>query len=341
AKEYKLANYIRRFTYLSMDAMTTSPVEGNNNAIKHGQFRIHSNMNLSQSLPKVYGGVNSRIERSISQAKRDTGKTSYSSRAATADFVNVKGQSLVDRNFDSRFKYKGAQTDTETWKVWCFDSKRHNTFLSEPWCYLPYYHRVHNLEVRRSGEKLFIHCSCGFYHRTGLPCPHFFFLIDEIDLMMIHVRYWKVYHAYFNEDSDIGRYLTRAQAQQFENRTCGIPIMSCHLSKLKQKTGLDTMPAYLEGTTEADWNQATYVLSQQACTFTDFDNYKNRTPTSEDECGFGDFNGGDDNESHSTYVTNEANRMHQEIEVAAKSCDKMSDDEKKWCGKIVLKTARP
>lgn len=230
AKEYKLANYIRRFTYLSMDAMTTSPVEGNNNAIKHGQFRIHSNMNLSQSLPKVYGGVNSRIERSISQAKRDTGKTSYSSRAATADFVNVKGQSLVDRNFDSRFKYKGAQTDTETWKVWCFDSKRHNTFLSEPWCYLPYYHRVHNLEVRRSGEKLFIHCSCGFYHRTGLPCPHFFFLIDEIDLMMIHVRYWKVYHAYFNEDSDIGRYLTRAQAQLFENRTCGIPIMSCHLS---------------------------------------------------------------------------------------------------------------
>lgn len=93
------------------------------------------------------------------------------------------------------------------------------------------------------------------------------------------------------------------------------------------------MPAYLEGTTEADWNQATYVLSQQACTFTDFDNYKNRTPTSEDECGFGDFNGGDDNESHSTYVTNEANRMHQEIEVAAKSCDKMSDDEKKMVWK--------
>ena len=229
-KEIKLANYIRRYTYLSMDAMTTSPVEGNNNAIKHGPNRIHSNMHLSQSLPQIYAGVDSRIQRSHNEAIRNIGKTSYSSRASTADLVNVKGQSLVDGNFDSRTIYKGSQIAKEAWLVWCFDRKRHDTFKSLPWCYLPFYHRVHRLEVKRSGDKLFIHCSCGFHHRTGIPCPHFFFLIDEIDLMMIHVRYWKVYHAYFNEDSDIGRYLTKAQAQHFENRTYGIPINSHHLS---------------------------------------------------------------------------------------------------------------
>lgn len=214
-KESKLANYVRRFTYLCMDAMTTSPVEGNNNAIKHGPNRIHSRMHLNTALPNVYAGINSRIDRSTKQAKRDLTRTSYSSRASSADFVNGKGQSLADGNFDSRFIYKGAQIAEEAWLVWCFDRQRNDAFKSAPWCFLPYYRRVHQLKVMRSGDKLFLHCSCGFYHRTGIPCPHFFFLVDEIDLMMIHVRYWKVYHAYFNEDSDIGRYLTAAQAQHF------------------------------------------------------------------------------------------------------------------------------
>ena len=187
-------------------------------------------MHLNTALPKVYAGINSRIERSTNKAKRDIARLSYCSRAPTADFVNEKGQALVDRNFDSRSIYKGAQVSEEVWSVWCFDKKHHDVFKSEPWCYLPDYHRVHQLNVRRSGDKHFIHCSCGFYHRTGIPCPHFFYLVDEIDLMMIHVRYWKVYHAYFNEDSDIGRFLTMAQAQHFENRMNGVPISKAHLN---------------------------------------------------------------------------------------------------------------
>ncbi|EJK71231.1 hypothetical protein THAOC_07351 [Thalassiosira oceanica] len=316
-----------------MDAMTTSPVEGNNCAIKKGPSRIHSQMNLSKSLPRVYEGINARIERSSNKAKRDITRLSYSSRALTADFVNEKGQALVDRNFDSRFIYKGAQISEEGWLVWCFTKKRHEELKSEPWCYLPSYQRVHQLRVMRNGEKLFLHCSCGFYHRTGIPCPHFFYLVDEIDLIMIHVRYWKVYHAFFNEDSDIGRYLTKAQAQHFENRMNGVPIRRHHLEALRAKVSMRSFPACLEGTTEADWKQANFVMSRDACTSNELAQFDT---SSEDDVSFGE-NGGDSEfdfaEECTTYKSEDAKRMHSEIAASAVRCDKMSTDEQTMCWK--------
>ena len=51
-KEYKLAGYRRNEIKCGMDACTTSPVESNNNAIKHGPSGINSKMNLSKSVTR-------------------------------------------------------------------------------------------------------------------------------------------------------------------------------------------------------------------------------------------------------------------------------------------------
>ena len=60
-KESKFAGYQRRNIRNSLDAMTTSPVEGNNRVIKHGPFKVTSNMNLDKSTRRIVQGINSRI----------------------------------------------------------------------------------------------------------------------------------------------------------------------------------------------------------------------------------------------------------------------------------------
>ena len=60
-KEYKLASYIRMDIRNCMDACTTSPVESNNNSIKHGAFGTHTNMNLEKGTQRMIDGFNSRL----------------------------------------------------------------------------------------------------------------------------------------------------------------------------------------------------------------------------------------------------------------------------------------
>ena len=62
AKEYKLANYQRMDRKNCMDSCTTSPVESQNNAIKHGPNAVSSNMNMDRSTGKMLEGVNNRLQ---------------------------------------------------------------------------------------------------------------------------------------------------------------------------------------------------------------------------------------------------------------------------------------
>ncbi len=62
SKENKLGNHWQMKMSNCTDAMTTSPVEPCNNAIKYGSHSIHSNMNLDTNCGRVLTGANSRIQ---------------------------------------------------------------------------------------------------------------------------------------------------------------------------------------------------------------------------------------------------------------------------------------
>ena len=66
-----------------MDGCTTSPVESNNNTIKHGAFKINSNMNLDKTAQRLLDGINTRLQRQKNKALREVNSVNRASRAHT------------------------------------------------------------------------------------------------------------------------------------------------------------------------------------------------------------------------------------------------------------------
>ena len=109
SKEFKLANNIRMEMRNCMDASTTFPAESNNNAIKHGAFSIHSNMNLDTATQRLLGGINSRLVRQRNNAHRELIRSNLALSAPTKEWLIRKGQGLIDRNYDRRDFIHSAQ----------------------------------------------------------------------------------------------------------------------------------------------------------------------------------------------------------------------------------------
>ena len=66
----KLAGYIRHFIKNCMDASTTSPVESNNNTVKHGPSNVLSNMNLDTATSGLLRGIINLLSRQRNEALR-------------------------------------------------------------------------------------------------------------------------------------------------------------------------------------------------------------------------------------------------------------------------------
>lgn len=94
SKEDYLAYWPRRGIMMSFRAKTTSPVESMNEVTKHGPKGIHSNMNLSKSLPMVAEGVDDRLQDFNNSAMRELGMTNRASRAPTKDNILVTDPSI-------------------------------------------------------------------------------------------------------------------------------------------------------------------------------------------------------------------------------------------------------
>ncbi len=60
SKEDKIGHYWQMKIRNCMDAMTTSPVESCNKALKYGLHSIHSNMNLETTCGRVLNGADSK-----------------------------------------------------------------------------------------------------------------------------------------------------------------------------------------------------------------------------------------------------------------------------------------
>ena len=134
---------------------------------------------------------------------------------------------------------------------------------------------MRNVTHSVKGNTHFLSCSCGFYHRIGIPCGHIFLVTNLMDLAMFHIRHWKLYSACYGDGSKLGKYMQEAQDQHFRNEGmgCVVPSDSLNLNDVN-----DVLIG--DNTTLEDWQRAQYVMSRcknDCCSWSDMSNQFNGT----------------------------------------------------------------
>jgi hypothetical protein len=290
SKEYKLAGYMRLNITNCMDACTTSPVESNNNTLKHGPAAINAKMNLDNTMRRLLGGINNRFERRKKKAKRELYSTNYASCAPTKDHLIRKGQGLIDRHHDAHHYCKSVMMGPNQWFVWNWYGSDHEEIKSPLTLYLPGFLRVRELYINEvSGDKIFVTCTCGVRGRVGVPCECFFTIAnsgkiesnDIIDIGMVDVRYLKLFNAHYGEDNHLGQLLYNAQQQCFTYENEGI-LVSEEFAMTLIGDDDHTYPKLGPNTTEEDLREATYVLGRTSTTRLDMEMYRNEEDEDDD-----------------------------------------------------------
>ena len=198
---------------------------------------------------------------------------------------------------------------------------------------MPNFHRVRKVNLNEFGDRQFLFCSCGFWARVGLPCPHILLLVDEVSLSMVHVRCWKACHPCCNNGTPLGEALVRAQQEWLKVEGKGIPVTDEQLEKADFKKGQSSCPVFHENTTSMDHDDAMFVLNNGPCTHQDF-------KTS----NFADVELRDDTtlsqvstlmRGHEQHISHEATRMQKQVSEARREVfskgDIEIDDARKRC----------
>ena len=318
-REYKLAGYNRHEIKNCMDSSTTSPVESQNNTIKHGPNPVKSTMNLNKASSRLMTGIINRLRRRQNHAHQELAVVSNASRSPTRNYLIKKGQSLIDCHYDKRKHYRSAQLHDDTWLVWNFDDFSMEHMSHEQQLYQPKFMRVRELRLVSDDEnQCFVECTCHVRTRVGVPCTCFFSIssnagIDEkyiVDVGMVDVRYLKQFHAHWGEDSELGRTLHAAQQQCFVNEGCGVPISEDFANELMGEPG-QCYPVLGKNTTESEFEEALFVRGCDTCTR--FDLEMNRL--NENEPGWDDdfiLNDLKEGKKHDTTVLSRVGKSYQD-----------------------------
>ena len=156
-----MARHKRFGDYMSMETMTTSPVESMNRMMK---TNVHSNLNLSKSVSVTTQTFDQRFDNHRKNSLRDTNKINRASQSVTKRLTERKAQYLFDISFDARKHVKAVHLSPELWLVWDFREVNKATDVAEKWKWLwdklPSYHNVFKMCVKRRGEKKFLWCQC-------------------------------------------------------------------------------------------------------------------------------------------------------------------------------------
>ncbi len=156
-----LARHVRFGAHMSMDTLTTLPVESMNNIVKKN---VNSNYNLRKSIKTTTGVIDERFEDHRKSSLREENIVNHASKSVTKDIIKRKAQYLIDQSFDNRLNIKGINYRQEVWLCWYFrevnaHSKKKGSW-KELWDILPSYHNVYTIEVVRSGDHLSLNCKC-------------------------------------------------------------------------------------------------------------------------------------------------------------------------------------
>ena len=134
--------------------------------------------------------------------------------------------------------------------------------------------------MKSNGNMSFLWCDCGFYDRIGIPCVHIFRLTGELTLIMFHIRHWRYYEAYYNDDTEIGRQLVKAQNKHFDNEGLGVRLSKDQINSLLQNDGCkrrtEDGSKLASNTTLNDWTDAKFVKEKcmlGCCLWSELDSF--------------------------------------------------------------------
>ena len=113
-----LAHHVRFGAHISMDTMTTSPVQSINNTAKKN---VNSNYNLSKSIESTTGVIDKRFEDHRKLSLREENIVNRASQSATKDIIERKAQYLIDQSFVNRLNIKGMHYRKEVWLIQTID----------------------------------------------------------------------------------------------------------------------------------------------------------------------------------------------------------------------------
>ena len=240
--------------------------------IIHNKCNVTSNLDMHKGIKRVTENTDDTITKCTNDAKRSLNETNLSSRSPTREWIITKSQSIADQNFHSRNNYKSAQLSRSEWAFWNFDGKVSRSERLFPWTALTRFHRVRKVTHTAKDDLHFLSCSCGFYHRIGIPCAHIFSLTQQMELKMFHIRHWKLYSATYGDGSPLGKYMQQAQDQNFKNEGLGCVVSFNVMEKVDFLNINNERVALGKNTTEKDWLSAQFVSFQSkknGCTWND------------------------------------------------------------------------
>ena len=267
-----------------MLAMTTSPVEGQNKHLRHGEDSVGVKYQTNRSLLRIITRVQRNFRARKARAYDELARNCVFSNAWTGTFRIRKGQALVDCFHSQRRVLKSARLSRYVYITWNFDI---DDWLDHPdplYVHLPIMLRVEELNVSSTTTPgSFVKCTCGGREGIGIPCSCFFRIGDNAGLssqeiihpQMVDIRYWKLFHTHYETNTDIGRLLQRAQAEAFANENKGIPVTQSVIEKLREEiTGASSYPLLGPNTTQIDLDEAMFVRSRQSTTYRDIQRYR-------------------------------------------------------------------
>ena len=110
---------------------------------------------------------------------------------------------------------------------------------------------------------------------------------DIVDLGMVDARYLRMYNSCYGDDSPNGKLMYRAQRECFENEKMGTLMNDATMKLLVCDNDVE-YPILGSGTTEADWKEAQYVMSLNACTILDLERWRMTESDFDESVGTGD-----------------------------------------------------
>ena len=178
---------------------------------------------MDKMMSRLIRGINVRCTRRQKAANCELAQKNQSSLAPTRDYVIVKGQALIDTNYDARTEMKYARIGASSFWVWNFEPQVDPDRVHPIMHYIPEILRLRQLKVTRDASdasaRWYVNCSCGERTTKGVPCTCFFKVADEagicqneiIDLNMLDITYTKLFNAEYGKDTENASLLIRAQ----------------------------------------------------------------------------------------------------------------------------------
>lgn len=208
----KWVRYVRFSIPGSMEERTTSIVEQINGSLKRSSGKVHCNMSIDEALRVAHN----KSEQSFGSKMKKSGLALSSAPLWTnlTDAIHLTSHAagLVSVNFNRRVKYVSARISQTQWYVLARD---HVTVLcsglEEDGCDgpIPKWKPINTLTLLNDK---FLHCSCQYYCRVGLPCAHLLSVINDFSISMAMVKWWKVYHYYGLHNTEITHQLNLFQS---------------------------------------------------------------------------------------------------------------------------------